>query len=64
MNDYEFTYESDDGRHAEAVEAHDLDQARHYFQVTHPRGLAHIIAIVMKRTGQEAVERPLALAVA
>ena len=64
MNAYEFTYESEDGRHAEAVEAHDLDEARHYFHVTHPRGLAHIIAVMMRRTGREAVERPLALAVA
>ncbi len=64
MNDYEFTYDDADGRHAEAVEARDLDKARRFFHTTHPRGLARIIAVVMQRTGREAVERPLALAVA
>jgi hypothetical protein len=63
MNAYEFTYESNDGHHAEAVEARDLDQARHYFHVTHPRGLARIINVVMQRTGREVVGRALVLAV-
>lgn len=63
MNNFEFTYEADGQRHAEAVEANDLDQVQHYFHLTHPR-LAHIINVVLKRTGRETVERPLAIAVA
>lgn len=47
MNNYEFQYEDYDGRHAEAVEARSLNAAKQFFAVTHPRGVARIIAIVV-----------------
>jgi hypothetical protein len=47
MNDYEFKYEQDGQIHAEAVEAPTLEIARTLFHVTHPRGAAHILAVVM-----------------
>jgi hypothetical protein len=60
MNAYEFHYVDHAGEHhAEAVDGRDLDGARSFFHLTHPKGVDRIISVQVERTGREHIERPL-----